>query len=878
MQDDKSTESAYQDLAIDPEALTHWSIAQALPAGNREDPRCHTTSPRPHNSPQVSVASRSTRSRTATARKPKAPLQRGKALSAAEIHALVKSKERIRRQRRAQKVRGDWLGVTGADPQLGEYPVLTPTDSPSSDTTAPSDAKRMAKLAEEEKQAKKVYDMARHRKEEERERLELEKARSRLGKIERLKKGQNLHHQPEQWIPSRGHWASVAEPGLSTIAQSSASYEEIRNTPGYGTVPAPAAASASTSVSAQENDDHAETILPNLPYSGESNALGILPSSRHVSTGTIIHTPAPGRPDHHIALAERAPKSQHGPKCDLEPERSAQIPSGRHFLWARRRRVTDPGGQVPKGEATVSLSTRMEPRATLLSPDLESGRRKDGSTDLIIPDYHLGPMHLEKGQEIRRLLRETTSPPLPTAKNTPAYGVCKEGRPASRNIPGKGQETPPYSQGGAPVTVTSSQLKLNGSTIHLAGTLTSVAEPMNGNGVTREGCMGQARLHQSPTVSCRDNTPRDDRIPDMMEQDSRVVVSKPRKEVDEEKPRRCLSVERRSEMIEAIKVQGVPNGPGSACTPITITSGCAVSLLIRPMPQALLKPTNEQGDRCTTPMGARAGTMKPGVCSASSSLSGQDRLLLVAPAPKGELKEAQNQSTSDPDARTRPSSSRRPRPDHNGASTLSRRTAKKADGSLGPKITQTSTAAALGPKAPPPPSRAPPPVPIPAGQCTTTGQKAARTAMLHSRAREVTDSWTTGSRTRRWQYASPGPAKNEGQEPHAGGAVGTGAHSQPAGTGKPVLAALAPPPTRDTVAVLGAVGAFATCGVWAAAWGWWVVVQPAFDGSSSLWARRSRQQSTWVDMAIFTLAGVSCLFGVVVGLHAFQVLWWLVRL
>lgn len=881
MQDDKSTESAYRDLAIDPETLTHWSIAQDLPVGNHEHTRCRTASPRPRNPPQASVVTRQKRSRTVTARKPKAPPQRGKALSAAEIHALLKSKEKVRLQRRAQKARGDWLGVTGADPQLGEYPVLTPTDSPSSDTTAPSDVDKMAKLAEEEKQAKMAYDAARHRKEEERERLELEKAHNQLGKIERSKSGQRLRHQSGKWIRGRGHWASVAGPGLSTITQSSASYEQIRNTPGHETVPAPVSATDPASVPAQEIDGQAGPGLPSLPYAGGDNALGRPPSARHVSTGTVIHTPASEQSDHHIELAEPVPESQHGTRSEPEPAKSQLMPSGKHFLWGRRRRVTVPGDQVPTRAATASLTTTMDPVVRFLSPDPEPGRRKDHFTGLIIPDHHLGSVHMGREQEIRMLAREKKLPPLPTDNDIPGHRAC--GGPVPWQSRGKAQEKHAHSQGDDPVTVISSQSRSNSSTKHLCGTLKSIMEPMNGDRVTSEGYMDQDRPHQSPPAPCGENKPPGDGNPGMAEQGLRAVVSKPRKEADDGKQRRCLSVvERKSEMIETIKAQGVSSGPDSAYTPTTITTGCAVSLLIRPISQALLEPMNELGDGGITPMSAKEGTMQSGVCSALSSLQGPDRPSLARTAPKGELKEVQNQAAPDHDARTGPDPIRCFKPGRENEPAPSRRTARKADGTIGPKITQTSTAAAHGPKTPPPPIRAPPPVPIPAVQCgTTTGQEAARTAMLRARAREAMETSAPETKKGQRQNASPSRAKNEVQkQQHAGDAVDTDAHSQPAGTDTPAPAPAPAPaaPKRDAVATIRAAGACATCGVCAAAWGWWEVVQPAFDSSSNLWARRSRQQSTWVDVAVFSLAGVSCLFGMVVGLHAFQVLWWLVRL
>jgi hypothetical protein len=113
------------------------------------------------------------------------------------------------------KASGDYLPVTGFDPWTGEWGVLTPTDTISSDMTSLSTKENIARLRQRVQNAKLAFDF-------EKRRRESNKAQGKLEKIEKLK-GELRQDQPVKWRQHRGQWSSAAEPNLSPIAQSLAS-------------------------------------------------------------------------------------------------------------------------------------------------------------------------------------------------------------------------------------------------------------------------------------------------------------------------------------------------------------------------------------------------------------------------------------------------------------------------------------------------------------------------------------------------------------------------------------------------------------------------------------------------------------------------------
>lgn len=221
--DNRSNESAYHRLGINPEELKEWNIAEDLPISRRmelAEERANSSRrpepPRPSTSPTVG-------------RSPTPFKRTDRHLSAAETQHLLRRKQRSQRKHRELKASGDWLGVTGANPQTGQYNVLTPTDSASSDLTPPSTKIEMKKLTKRVQQAERNYENAKTMEDAAKERHMKKKAQIKLDKIELAKAEIQQQHGPLEWKRREREWSSVREPGLSPIAQSFTNTEcEIR--------------------------------------------------------------------------------------------------------------------------------------------------------------------------------------------------------------------------------------------------------------------------------------------------------------------------------------------------------------------------------------------------------------------------------------------------------------------------------------------------------------------------------------------------------------------------------------------------------------------------------------------------------------------------
>ncbi|KAK8080581.1 hypothetical protein PG997_008399 [Apiospora hydei] len=216
--DDKSTESAYRDVGINPEALNHWNIPKDLPI-------CRRLELEEDCVPSFSRRPEPTRPRTSPVpRRLSTPFKRpDRRLSAAETQHL------LRRKHRELKASGDWLGVTGANPHTGQYNVLTPTESVSSELTTPSTRLEMSKLTKTVRQAERNYEKAKRIEGAAKEKHRMEKAQLKLDKIEKAKAVIQQQHGSLEWKKHGREWSSVREPGLSPIAQSFTNTEESEN-------------------------------------------------------------------------------------------------------------------------------------------------------------------------------------------------------------------------------------------------------------------------------------------------------------------------------------------------------------------------------------------------------------------------------------------------------------------------------------------------------------------------------------------------------------------------------------------------------------------------------------------------------------------------
>ncbi|RYP10264.1 hypothetical protein DL764_000756 [Monosporascus ibericus] len=279
---------------------------------------------------------------------------------------ILRAKEETRRQRRSLKESGDWLGVQGADPWTGEMAALTPTDTVSSDTTPASAGRLLAGLVSRRRAAGAEYKRARDVEAAGRDRVRAARELGKLEKIERLKEDarDRLAGASRRWVQRREQWSTIAEPNLSPIAQS---IDSRNNVDGNG-APAKAIPNFSRPTNnSRESFGQGEEFI-------QQPAL-----VRNQSTDTIIHNTLDG------------PKAI--PEERQDPGPSNQSPKGKkHFLWTQHRRLTDPGGLVRDPAAGITSSATDRIQAS------QEHSRSDHFTDLVIPDSHLHLLSPEPGE------------------------------------------------------------------------------------------------------------------------------------------------------------------------------------------------------------------------------------------------------------------------------------------------------------------------------------------------------------------------------------------------------------------------------------------------------------------------------------------------
>ncbi|RYP50951.1 hypothetical protein DL768_003617 [Monosporascus sp. mg162] len=307
---------------------------------------------------------------------------------------ILRAKEEARRQRRSLKESGDWLGVQGADPWTGEMAVLTPTDTVSSDTTPASARRLLAGLASRSRAAGAEYKRARDVEAEGRDRVRAARELAKLEKIERLKEDARDRQAgaPRRWVQRREHWSTIAEPNLSPIAQSIDSRNNV------------------------EGDGAPTKAIPNFsrPTTNSRESLGqgeeVIQQPAHVrnqSTDTIIHNTLDG------------PKAT--PEERQDPGLSNQSPKDKkHFLWKRHRRLTDPGGLVRDPAAGIVSSAMDRIHVS------QEHSRSDHFTDLVIPDSYLHLLSPEPGEGPGTRSNSTGKGTTPSHPQGLAHGKTEE--------------------------------------------------------------------------------------------------------------------------------------------------------------------------------------------------------------------------------------------------------------------------------------------------------------------------------------------------------------------------------------------------------------------------------------------------------------------
>jgi hypothetical protein len=122
-----------------------------------------------------------------------------------------------RRNRRSLKESGDYLGVTGCNPESGELDIISPTSSSQSSFSLHTKQK-IGTLADVAKQTVTTYDEAMNHTQEKMKNIPLKRAKSR--QILRDRQSIRLTQKRIRWEKGTRDWSSAQEPNLSPIAQS----------------------------------------------------------------------------------------------------------------------------------------------------------------------------------------------------------------------------------------------------------------------------------------------------------------------------------------------------------------------------------------------------------------------------------------------------------------------------------------------------------------------------------------------------------------------------------------------------------------------------------------------------------------------------------
>ncbi|KAI1750040.1 hypothetical protein F4782DRAFT_549001 [Xylaria castorea] len=443
------TDSAYEDLGMNPNELTEWNLAQERSPG-----------PQHHRGQSWSMQRRRTRLRDdigespqvsqrtpsfdlARSPKPPEPLdlkpphhvqhKRLQPLAREGIHDTLRAKEDIRKHRRGLKESGDWLGVQGADPYSGEFAVLTPTSTLSSEITPPHTRKRLAELSRRQRFAKIAYDQAKCREETEREKAHLRKAESKLEKIEGAKEELRQQQEFPTWIQHKRRWSSAAEPDLSPIPQSLRSYGIETNSDEVAAVPIRNFSHPSKSSGGSDAIDQSK------PADMFNNSENTEPSKhdhrRSPSTDTIVHKSLTNMefPDTSIRTTNMLYPSVF---LDTDDSSTQEQTTKKPFLWRRRRRMTGPGKLVQRSSSLMTHSsagkTEESPVSDLSAespPPVPRLQTKDHFSDLLIPESQL---HLVPCRERMAITGISPDPmkrePSPIIARRPTHGSHSEAR------------------------------------------------------------------------------------------------------------------------------------------------------------------------------------------------------------------------------------------------------------------------------------------------------------------------------------------------------------------------------------------------------------------------------------------------------------------
>ncbi|KAI0022714.1 hypothetical protein F4780DRAFT_164469 [Xylariomycetidae sp. FL0641] len=880
------TDSAYNELGMNPNELTAWNVAKDKDTrpglapltsiqepGHRRVQSWHDQRggrPRPNSSHAQVVPARPVQDPTAP---PSLSTRKSEVLTRAEISALLKSKEESRRHRRDLVESGDWLGVQGADPYSGQFSVLTPMDSVSSDKTPVSTRNRLSDLAKKKLATKLQLEELTLLEEEERARARKQKEQTKLRKIERVKDDLRMQQQDfAKWSQHKRQWSSAAEPRLSPVAQSLSSVATNHNANGMA-VPnfsRPSVAPAATRKTTQDTTE---------PLASEPSQRGRQGHRRDQSTDTIIHkTPSVDTQDRQYLAVPTATASSK----EVATMRSK---GQKHFLWRRRRRATDPG-EVTRGPATGLLTASAA--NNIVSSSLEN-LATDHFSDLTIPDHRLhlsspDPADLPQHQQ-------QTSDLVPHALTS------------MTNLHQPKAEQYHASQSTAGVTATSSQSRLRGLMKH---SIPRKLVPSRSTSVQTRDTQQQQKTHNSNISQVWGHTNKD------LSGDTLLSQS----QHQHEDLQQTTSSEGTRTGLHRMTTRTEEVRGESAFIPITITTGCVLDQQSQDVAQLPSTLQNDLAMRLTDTVEAPA----PLLCShsASNPTTGESR------APSHPTT-TQNASPSLEHARktaeTGTASRRPPTPEPwRALEKLPTKTTQLTPASQGCLVPQAKRENKVGK------GTLKPPVEHERSRLSGSGsgrgrkmtvstspsrglqdeksqqarqrhspgedqeamiQEAARIAVLRSRAKAVLSGSPPRTPSPSMQRTGREPASSPKSTPpgekvpgadNADTGVLSRLKSLRRGSGRRQEKDRGDQrPKADAVMVVK----HACMTVYMIALGllcaWWIMVQPAFDQQSQLWTRRRKQQSTWQDVGVFVSAGVFSFVGAVCGWYSLRVVWWIAQ-
>ncbi|KAI1633986.1 hypothetical protein F4809DRAFT_666128 [Biscogniauxia mediterranea] len=927
-------DSAYEDLGINPNELTDWNFAKEPPpklaaaaaAAIPDTPTSHRkrrgwtprkkASPTPPKDigepgrPKHRTQSYSVGTPSLLPPEPlvSSPFRKSDTFTRAQISNLLKLKEESRRSRRNLKESGDWLGVQGADPYSGEFSVLTPTTTLSSDKTSSSTKDMLAGLNQKKREARLAYKELKQLEEQEKGKARQEKQISKLGKIERVKEDLRQQQDFVRWSQHKRQWSSAAEPTLSPIAQSlsnlaSSNPSDIIGQPGSSHMSRLPTSAAMAPLS--------EASLPNSKNPQPQ------PQDRFAdrSTDTIIHKSSGRQSDHNIAPSP-PDIVIHPPSISLGKGVSPNRPKiVKPFLWRRHRRTIEPEGLARSLDADLASNIPKHPPTGTLA-------------DVEIPDYHIyltspetsGESSSQSTSYSNSLSSSSTQTAPEVTEESPTVLTTKT------SLPEQGQAKKDVDK----ATVTSSQSKLKGSMKplytpqKLVRSHLSIAQAKDIQKKQKE-VLGEDHPRNHPR-----NHPHQDHLPGDTQESRKepLLMSTERKKV---KP------DEAGEMLQQVRCRIETPPRESASTHITITTGSA------PVPQ-IQRSGKPSQPRAQTDQDVKVITSTIGDQVTPESSSER------TPCTKLDPVRGENGTTSRP--ATSQNGLPRPEPDQEIAETGTTSTRRvTADGNMMSTISAASVPNVFQTRRDPTEQKArqnagsggtnPIPTfkirfqrvqshlrpPLPQQQQThnegdhieTMIQEAARIAMQRSQAMTTTAYRTpSGCAVTREQQQAPETAarqprfrkvyisKKISSSSEAAGTAGTGvlskfklaAPSMIAGLGRRKAAAavveggeeeeptntnqgqtLEPEPEQqkekedgddddddddavdmDAVATLAHVAGTLLGLALGLARAWWqAAVWPAFDGRGEVRRRRRAGRSEWGDLAVFASAGVFCL-------------------